>query len=382
MNEDYFPLGIAQGHAFLGRENEAHQLVQNIAQRRHTLLLAPRRYGKTSLARYAIQMSQCIYTEIDLFLAIDESAVESCFITGIESLIQTVSGKKEQWFHLLVDYFKHAEHTWTVGFKGLQLELKPQNHNDIPRNILEILNALEYVLSKQKKQVVVFIDEFQEISKIPMAKSIEGAIRHFAQSCKHVVFIFSGSSRHLLLDIFGSRSRPLYKLCDWISLSRLEKVYYQKYLRKVGKKTFQAVLPDETFDEIIRISACHPEATYALCGQLWALCAPKNKIPQKNDVENAWEIYIKTHLKQTRQILSGCSSGQLKILIMIATGYTKNLSGKNSQSLMGISSAAISKALHVLELEDYIEKEETENYRIVDPVIKSTLLIYYSDYLR
>ncbi len=380
MNSQYFPLGVAEGHAFLGRKEEIRQLMYNINQGRHTLLLSPRRYGKTSLARHTIQ-NKYIFSEIDLFLAIDEYAIEARFTSGVESIIQTTSDKKKKWFDLLLGFFKNLDQTWTIGFKGMQLELKPNNHHDIPGNLLQLFNALEFMLSKQKKKVVLFVDEFQEISKINMGKAVEGAIRHFAQAAKHVIFIFSGSSRHLLLDIFGNRSRPLYKLCDWITLSRLDRNLYQNYLNKVAQQTFGMPLTEEVFNEIMTLSECHPEATYALCGQLWSVASNK-KILVKHDVQKAWEDYVAKHLKQTRQILSANSSGQLKILVLIAMGITKGITGKDSQNKIGLTSPSISKALQVLEAEDLVEKDADGFYSIIDPVIKTTLLKFYSDYLR
>ncbi len=245
---------------------------------------------------------------------------------------------------------------------------------------MQLFNALEFILSKQKKKVVIFVDEFQEINKINMGKAIEGAIRHFAQAAKYVIFIFSGSSRHLLLDIFGS-SRPLYKLCDWIILSRLDRNLYQSYLNKVAQQTFGKPLIEEVFNEIMTLSECHPEATYALCGQLWSKAANKQTLV-KQDVQKAWEDYITKHLKQTRQILSTYSSGQLKVLMLIAMGIKKGITGKDSQAKLGLTSPSISKALQLLEAEDLIEKNVDGFYSIIDPVIKTTLLKFYSDYLR
>ena len=127
MFEQYFPPGIATGSAFLGREKEINQLENNIMQGYHTLLLAPRRYGKTSLARYIIQYLQLSWMEIDFFLAENELSIEHRFLKGIQSII-TAEGEPERWLMTLIQFFKSANKTWTVGIKGLQLELIPDNH--------------------------------------------------------------------------------------------------------------------------------------------------------------------------------------------------------------------------------------------------------------
>ncbi|MFT3741692.1 MAG: ATP-binding protein [Gammaproteobacteria bacterium] len=379
MSESYFPLGIAEGPAFLGRHEEIRRLSANIEQGRHTLLLSPRRYGKTSLARHVIYGMNDIFCEIDLFLAIDEYAVETRLTRGIESIIQKLSHKKEKWLQLLLDFFKKSDQTWTIGFKGAQLQLKPNHHSDVPGNILDLFNALETMLSKQQKKAVVFIDEFQEITKIKTGKAIEGAIRHFAQASKQVVFIFSGSSRHLLLDMFNNRSRPLYKLCDWITLSRLDAKLYQSYLNKIAQKTLGSPLTEAVFDEIVTLSQCHPEGIYALCGQLWLLENNKKSF-EKQDVQAAWKKHISEHIKQTRTMLSANSTGQMKVLILIAQGVTQQLTGKDAQKKLDLTSPSIVKALQTLEAEDLIERNSEGAYIIIDPVVKSSLLELYADY--
>lgn len=376
----YFPQGIAEGEAFLGREPETARLQDNLNQGRHTLLLSPRRYGKTSLARHVITHFNYFYTEIDLFLAIDERSIEARFISGVEHLIQNISATPQQWLNILVNFFKKSDRKWTIEIKGLKLKLKPENHQDIPANLLLAFTALEHVLAKQKKRAVIFIDEFQEISKISSGKGIEGAVRHFAQSSKYIVFIFSGSNRTMLTDIFANRSRPLYSLCDWITLQRIDAALYQTYINKIAKKTWHTILDQEIIDEIINITERHPETIYTLCADLWQYWKQQNGKPKKENVLQVWKQYLRDRLKQTRLALSATSPGQMKILISIATGHNKRLTGKETQKKLNLTSPSIVNALSVLESQDFIEKCEDGSYHLIDPVIKDTLVEYYSEY--
>ncbi len=380
FNRD-FPQGIAEGDAFLGRVEESARLSDNLQQGRHTLLLSPRRYGKTSLARHTIKKRNSTYTEIDLFLAIDERSIETRFLNGIEELIQKIYPVPQQWLNRLVNFFKQANKTWTIGFTGLKLELKPDNHDDIAGNLLLAFKALEHLLIKKQKTTIIFVDEFQEINKIPAGKLIEGSIRHFAQAAKNIVFIFSGSNRHMLVDIFGDRTRPLYALCDWLSLARLTPDLYQKYINKIAKKTWGEPLSTAVFTEMITLTECHPEATYGLCANLWQYCRQKNRLPTADDVQVVWQLHIKEHLKQTRINLSQYSSGQLKVLILIAVGFNKILSGKVAQRKLDLTSPSILSALSVLENHDLVEKQADGSYHLIDPVMRDTLINYYSEYL-
>ena len=379
MLDRYFPWGIAEGQAFLGRDKEIARLIHNISLGYHTLLLSPRRYGKTSLARQAIQQSKKHWIEIDLFVTQNELSVEQKILKGVQTLISQIDSP-EHWLKMLLNYFKNANKTWTVGVKGLQLELTPDNHKDIPDNILEALNALEYVLSKKNKYAVIFIDEFQEIANIKINIAIEGAIRHFAQSARHVTFIFSGSSRHMLMHMFGDLSRPLYALCDSMNLHRLTFAEYQPYLNKVAKETWGKKLTDDTIQKIIELTECHPRYVYILSAKIWENGVISKQIPHAQQAEEAWAQLVDIRLKDMREILIKRALGQIKLLAFIALGNTTELSGQFAQRKLGISSSAISQSLRELEHDDFVEKNADGSYFIIDPLLKTALVKYGSDY--
>lgn len=379
MLERYFPLGIADGKAFLGRKPEIERLKNNIIRGYHSLLIAPRRYGKTSLARHVINLLDFPWVEIDFFVAQNELSIEQKFLKGIQSIISQVDAP-ERWLKSLIHFFKNTNKTWTVGVKGLKLELIPENHKDIPENILEALNALEHILMKKKQRAVLFIDEFQEIANIKINRAIEGAIRHFAQSSKHVVFIFSGSSRHMLMHMFGDKSRPLYALCNEINLKRLSPSDYKSYLNKVAQESWHKPLSEVVFNKIMQVTECHPRYVYNLCFNLWEDCLQKNNGPEEQNVDEAWSRLLHDKLKDTREILSKRSLGQIKILSLISLGHENEISGQFAQSKLGMSGSAIIQAVKLLEQDDYLEKQENGSYKILDPLLKSIFVQYGSDY--
>jgi predicted AAA+ superfamily ATPase len=379
MLDRYFPLGLAEGESFLNRKDEIARLKSNIAQGYHTLLLAPRRYGKTSLAKHVINMLHYPWVEIDLFVAQNELSIEQKFLKGIQSIIGHID-TPEKWFQTLMNYFKKANKTWSVGVRGIKLEIIPEHHHDIPENILEALNALEFVLNKKKQRAVLFIDEFQEIANIKIAQAIEGAIRHFAQASRRVVFIFSGSSQHMLKHMFGDKSRPLFALCHEISLARLPPKHYKTYLNKVAHKTWKTALHEEVFARIMAYTECHPKYVYNLCIYLWEYCESFKNGPRVQDVDTIWNNMVQDKIKDTREILNARSTGQIKILAFIALNLTKELTGQLAQSKLGMSGSAITQALRLLEADDYLERLTDGSLRIIDPLLKTTLLEYSTDY--
>lgn len=380
MFETYFPLGIAEGKAFLGRQKETRRLLRNLEQGYHSLLLSPRRYGKTSLALHVIQQVNMPWAETDIFLAYDDIAFERKCLNGIQNLLEKVGAVDQTLLQRLVDYFKQAKKTWTVGFKGLKLEINPNHHHDVPENLLEALEGLEHILAYKQQNAILFIDEFQEIANLKNARAIEGAIRHFAQRTRYTRLIFSGSHRHMLKHIFHDQTRPLYALCDEIHLGRLSPGDYRPYLNEVAQQTWGIDLSPDAFNAIMHYTECHPRYVYNLCMYLWQQGRYTEKPPTVEDVDQAWAELVYDKLKDIRELLTHRASSHIKVLAMIAVGQDTALTSHAVQTTLGITSAAIVKALRVLEAEDYIEKTEADNYRIIDPCLKATLSRYGADF--
>jgi DNA-binding MarR family transcriptional regulator len=101
-----------------------------------------------------------------------------------------------------------------------------------------------------------------------------------------------------------------------------------------------------------------------------------NTLPQADQVEIKWNKYILQEESKVAKDLNSLNTSQKKILIAIAHGMVKELTGKEMLKRFDLSSAAILKSLTLLEEQDYLEKREGE-YRIVDPLIKSSLLLFY-----
>lgn len=373
-----FPTGIAEGSAFCNRTQETRKLIDNITKGRHTVLISPRRYGKSSLVKTAVRTAHFPHIEVDLFVAIDHQSVEAQFLKGVKELIQMVSDTPEQWFTVLRNFFARSEKKWTIGIRGLNLELTPEPSNDVAMNILDALNALEYILSKKNQRAVFFIDEFQEISELKETKAIEGAIRHFAQESKFLVFIFSGSNRRMLSALFTDRSRPLYLLCDRIKLERIAAQDYHHHINVILQKNKLKPLDITTLCMISSLTECHPYYINILCDRLFTNSSQQIS---EETVRNCWLAYAYEQRTETRKELTKLGVAQLKILIAISFGVNRELTRNEWQQNLKLTSSAITHALKTMEEQDYIEKCEDNSYRLISPLLKTSLRLYYQDYL-
>ena len=94
--EKYFPLGLARGEAFIGREEESQWLKRNVDAGIHTLLLAPRRYGKSSLVLHTLEKGNLAFIEMDLQLCRSAKSLEKKILHGIAQILGTIVKEKEK----------------------------------------------------------------------------------------------------------------------------------------------------------------------------------------------------------------------------------------------------------------------------------------------
>lgn len=374
MAKDFFPQGIATGSSFLGRQEETKILKNNIKAGHHTLLIAPRRYGKTSLALNVLKKLRTPGVEVNFFLAVTPKAVERKIIAGVEQLLKKVTSKPETLVRTIQNFFKKADKKWIFSFKGVGLEFTPDKDDDPANNILTILQLAEHVLSKHKRKAVLFLDEVQEFELLEEGRAMEGALREFAQKSKYLIFIFSGSNRRLLKRMFDDKAAPLFELCDRMQLNKLGGDVYKSYLQSLAKKTWKATLTDEVLDKIITLSQRHPRRIYSLCQMLWDTHSKASPPKTIKAVEAAWDEVLNSRLKDIRYALrQSLNAGQIKVLSLIASDLTVEPTGKIGQQKTGLSAPTIFSHLKVLEDLDYLEREENGRHSIIDPLIYETV---------
>ncbi|MFO1259156.1 MAG: hypothetical protein U1E78_12205 [Gammaproteobacteria bacterium] len=367
---DYFPLGLAKGDAFCNRENETELLVDNLKNGKHMLLVATRRYGKSSLALRAIKLSGLPYVEIDFYMASNERAIEKYILDGVVDLIGKSFGSIDKIINSIKRYLKNLKPKLDIGSSSFKLELTVDNAVDPATNVKEALLLLESLLEEKGVQAVMLMDEFQSVGSIAKGSGIEAAIRHVAQKTKHLTILFSGSNRKLLATMFEDESRPLYKLCWKMQLKRIDQKHYHDHLQKAAILAWKRKLDEEVLKEILSLTERHPFYVNKLCDRLWSL--NKKSGPTLLMVSQAWKEIIEEEKSDAIKDILLLSAGQKAVLTQIAKGAAQ-LTNKKTILNLQMSSSSIMTAIEGLEEKDIIEKQGGK-YQIINPVLKHFVL--------
>jgi hypothetical protein len=358
-----FPLSIAIGESFYGRKEEQEQLAHNILQAQHTLLIAPRRYGKTSLTLQVLHLLNIPWVSLDFLMVQDAESVQNHILEAVSKLIAEIVPAHKKAFDKVLKFFTSLSPELTITDHGFQLLLKPgaQPH----KSIVDALEGLDHVAREHHKSVAIFMDEFQQVSQIKHCEVIEAAIRHAAERMQNVCFIFAGSNRHLLAAMFDSRTRPLFRLCDRMILNRLKKEDYYLFLQKAAQKKWQKPLSDKSIETLLGLTECHPYHVNVLGSRLWRL----PNVPSSEQIKKIWEQYIDEERNRIAHEIGSLSQNQRTVLLALVISPTKKPTSKEFLSQVDLPSSSVAQALQSLIERDWIYRESDGTLRLLDPVM-------------
>lgn len=369
---EYFPLGKAYGDAFCNRTEEAEKLMGNIRNGKHTFLVAPRRYGKSSLCEKVFVQADLAWTKTDFHLAITEKDVERFIVNSVIDLIGKAIGQVDKLQSLIGQFVKTLTPRLTLGSGAARLELEINSSRSPAENVAEALLLLDRLLIEKSKRAIMLLDEFQEVGVITKGRGIEGAIRSAAQETKKLALIFSGSNPHLLKNMFEDESRPLYKLCRKLSLSRISEEHYKRHLNHVAQLTWKENLSEDVFNQIMMLSKRHPHYVNYLCDVIWA---ESKKTPTLLIVDKAWKQVLEEEQSDIIKEFLNLPENQRKIMKHIATYGSDGLYSSKASKIMDIPSGSIRNAIEFLVEKDFIKAEgDTKKlYRLINPLYEDIL---------
>ena len=378
---DYFPSKLALGEQFCNRIKEKKFLKTNIEKSRHTVIIAPRRYGKSSLVIKVVKELHLPFASIDLFLAHDDTAVTKRILTGIAQAVSHIMPLEQKILAKLQGIFNKFR--ISLSAQGFNIDAAfDQNRLDPVDQIYSGLSALSQLASEFKKNIVFFMDEFQDINEAACSKSIQGAIRHVAQETSSITFIFSGSNRRLLLELFDDKSKPLYMLCDMLILERMMPDDYQAHLQKLAIKKWGKALPDMLFNKIMALTELHPYYVNLLCNEVWKL----KTIPLLDEIFDCWQRCYEAHEDRLIADLEKLTVKQQDILKALALNPVTAPTGLSFVRAAKMPSSSIAQTIKLLmnkdmvykvkQVSENIEQIELNQIRVLDPLLAYALKKY------
>jgi len=205
-----FGIPVEDTH-FIGREKEIQRLSTNFKYGVNTILLSPRRWGKTSLVNKVaglVASKDLVVVKMDIFSCRNEYDFYNTFSAAI--LKQTAS-RIEEWKDLAKGFIEKLT-------PKISLSPDPNSEYSVSLGITskthtpeELLEFPETIAKRKGCHIVVCIDEFQQVGEFPDSLNVQKRMRTVWQHQSNVSYCLYGSKMHMMTNLFQKKSYPFYK---------------------------------------------------------------------------------------------------------------------------------------------------------------------------
>ncbi len=367
---------IAENKNFTDRHRETELLCQNFTNLINTIIISPRRWGKTSLVEkvaktlHATDKNICI-CQIDIFNCRTEEQFYNAYANTLlkastsawEEFIASAKKYLGKFIPIvsLSDGSQSYEFSFGIDFKDTKFFYD------------EILDLPETLAKEMGKKFIVCIDEFQNINEYDDPVGFQRKLRSHWQKHTSVGYCLYGSKRHMLLDIFNSYEMPFYKFGDILFLQKINADDWVEFIASRFAEAQKTISKDLCL-RIVELTQAHPYYTQQLSQQVW-LRTPTTC--NEAIVEEAFQSLVGQLSLLFANILDSLTPKQINFLIAVANKET-NYSSKEVLSKYQLGTSANIKNLKKATLEkDLIDVLPGEKIEMQDPIFEYWLKNIY-----
>lgn len=238
VNNPFILYGYESEKYFCDRKTETQELKRLVTNGNHVALIAPRRIGKTGLIEnlfHQKDIQRDYYTFlIDIYAT---KNIEELIMAMGASMLSSLRPKGAKVIQKFVDILSSlrtgisfdamGNPSWNVEVGDIRL----------PRTTLD--EIFEYI-DTADKPCIIAIDEFQTVSGYNDG-IIEALLRTYIQHCRNAHFIFSGSQRTMMGEMFLSPSRPFYQSTSMMNIGCIPLDKYSVFAQKLFKEANKGI---------------------------------------------------------------------------------------------------------------------------------------------
>ncbi|HHW42235.1 MAG TPA: AAA family ATPase [Desulfotomaculum sp.] len=368
-----FPLGgPVPEKDVVDREEFLASLQIRLSEGQSIMLAGPRRIGKTSLAYEVLRRlkKQGFYTaSIDFFRLSNKRELA---ISLINACLENRTGVRKT-FDALKDRAKTIAGMakLTVKLEDLEFSLKFLDETNDDTLLDYALDLPEVLAKRDRKSMVVLLDEFQDASRI-VDTNIYKKMRSYFQNQENVSYLFLGSKEGMMETLFSNRQEAFYRFATILPIPPISERSWADYItQKFSERNIR--INAEIIKEILRKTGGHPHDTMLVCSETYyALLEAEKSDVTPGILRLGYDRALLTLAQVYDEILDELSQRfQVRhILKRIAAGsnvYDKKLNPNETKRIIDY---LVSKAI--------IEKTGRGSYKFIEPMFREYILREFS----
>lgn len=375
MNSPFQFGKIVEGSSFTNRKNDIQRLVSNFENRIHTILISPRRWGKSSLVKRSARKAERKYENmrfcfIDLFNIRNE---QEFYAKYARELVKITSNKVEEWVILAKSFFNRIQPKFSFGSDptndfSIQFDL-----NTSLQAFDEVLDLAEKISKKKNYNIVVCLDEFQNLAHFQDPEFFQKQLRSVWQHHQKVTYCLYGSKKSMLAHLFEHKSMPFYKFGDVFYLDKIDIAHWSTYIIKQFKSTGKSI-SKHSAEHIAELMQGHPYYVQQLSHIVWINTTKK---VDENILQAAVNNLIQQNSALFERDMEGLSNTQVGFLRALSEGVNKSMSSSENLRKYNLgTSANVVKIKNALENKEIIEIHQGKPV-FVDPAFELWLKLIY-----
>ena len=360
-----FGIPVEDSH-FIGREEEINRLATNFKYGVNTVLISPRRRGKTSLVNKVAGMTaskELLVVKMDIFSCRNEYDFYNVFS---EAILKQTASKVEEWKDLAKGFIERLAPKISISTDPLSeysLSLGITSKTHTPK---EVLQLPETIAQRKGCHLLICIDEFQQVGEFPDSLTVQKRMRSVWQHQNNVSYCLYGSKMHMMTNLFQKKSYPFYKFGEMLYLKPISLDAWKSYISERFEQEGKHIS-----GELIQ-RLCETVEYHSSYVQQLAYCTLL--MTKKEVTEEVLSAAIEDLISQNSSIFieqtQSLTSYQLNFLRAILYGVNNGFNEKEVRESfdLGVPSNVdrLKKALVDKELIEYTEK----GVEIGDPVLR------------
>lgn len=362
-----FVFGVrVEGDAFTDRKEETERLKANFTYGVNTILISPRRMGKTSLVDKVCSLVEDEHiriAHIDAFGCRSEHDFVNAFATAV---VRATSGKWDEWMENAKVFLSRFVPKISFGqdpMTDFSISLEYNPHNTTTEEVLQ----LPEVIAKAKGiRIVVCIDEFQQLGDFPDSLTFQKKLRGVWQRQSHVSYCLYGSKKHMMEQMFQNQSYPFYRFGDLFYLDKISEDDWAAYIRERFKVTGKRIS-----DDLARVICTVTDRYSSYVQQLaWLVWLKAQNEATMADVQYAIDRLLDAceplFIQQTEEL----SAYQMNFLHALANGVHTGFTQSSVLSGYRLGTAAnVTRLRKALIEKDLITVSTPKHLEISDPIL-------------
>ncbi len=358
---------VVRDDLFTDRIRETERLISNFQLGINTILISPRRMGKTSLITKAKLKAASPQLRIASFDAFSCCSEQDFLTAYAQTVIKATGSKMDEWL-------RNARRFLSALAPEITMGIDPQNQfslrfglKDLPQRAEDILNLPETIALKENLQIVVCIDEFQQIGLFANSDAFLKQLRSAWQHHTHSCYCLYGSQKHMMDTIFQTPSAPFYRFGDLFYLEKISRSDWVSFIVSRFQATGKTI-SEELAGRIADTADCYSNYVQQLALYVWELtdaCVTEDELQQGTErlLASSEMLFIEQTARLARR--------QMNFLHALADGLDHGFSEKSVLERYDLSSSA-----HVVRVRDALLEKDLiviparGRAQIADPILK------------